>query len=88
MSNIDTFTNENFRVLSYLYDNKNKDNLVKTTQTELSNELSLSRSTINSIFKQLKERGYLIHDESRVGRYYLTDKAINVVEMFRKTNTK
>ncbi|NLK72416.1 MAG: winged helix-turn-helix domain-containing protein [Clostridiales bacterium] len=85
MSSIDTFTNDNFRVLSYLYDNKNKDNLVKITQTELSKELALSRGTINSIFKQLKEKDYLIHDDSRVGRYYLTGKAVNVVEMFRKT---
>ncbi len=85
MSSIDTFTNDNFRVLSYLYDNKNKDNLVKITQTELSKELALSRGTINSIFKQLKEQDYLIHDDSRVGRYYITDKAVNVVEMFRKT---
>ena len=85
MSSIDTFTNDNFRVLSYLYDNKNKDNLVKITQTELSKELALSRGTINSIFKQLKEQDYLIHDDSRVGRYYLTGKAVNVVKMFRKT---
>jgi len=85
MSSIDTFTNDNFRVLSYLYDNKNKDNLVKITQTELSKELALSRGTINSIFKQLKEKDYLIHDDSRVGRYYLTDTAVNVVKMFRKT---
>ena len=85
MSSIDTFTNDNFRVLSYLYDNKNKDNLVKITQTELSKELVLSRGTINAIFKQLKEQDYLIHDDSRVGRYYITDKAVNVVEMFRKT---
>lgn len=85
MSSIDTFTNDKFRVLSYLYDNKNKDNLVKITQTELSKELALSRGTINSIFKQLKEKGYLIHDDSRVGRYYLTDTAVNVVEVFRKT---
>ena len=76
---------DNFRVLSYLYDNKNKDNLVKITQTELSKELVLSRGTINAIFKQLKEKDYLVHDDSRVGRYYLTDKAVNVVEMFRKT---
>lgn len=85
MSSIDTFTNDKFRVLSYLYDNKNKDNLVKITQTELSKEIKLSRSVINSIFKQLKEQDYLVHDNSRVGRYYLTDNAVNVVEMFRKT---
>ena len=39
MSNIDIFTNEKFRILSYLYDIKGKDNLVKITQTELVTEL-------------------------------------------------
>lgn len=82
----DIFTNEKYRVLSYLYDNKDNKNLVKITQTELCEELDLSRSTINTIFKILKENDYLLHDETRVGRYYLTDRAINTIRLFRKAN--
>lgn len=84
--NADIFTNEKYRVLSYLYNNKDKTNLVKITQTELCGELDLSRSTINTIFKILKENDYLIHDETRVGRYYLTTKAIKTVCYINKIN--
>ena len=86
MSKVSEFTNENFRILSYMYDNKNEQNLVKITQQEVSEELSLSRVTINKIFKQLKENGYIVQDTTKVGRYYLTAEGIEVVETFRKIN--
>lgn len=88
MSNVSNFTNEKFRVLAHLFDMKDKDNQVKVTQTEICSDLDLSRATVNNIFKKLKESNYLIHDETRVGRYYLTEEAINVVETFRKTDKK
>jgi DNA-binding Lrp family transcriptional regulator len=69
-----------------MYDNKNEQNLVKTTQQEVSEELGLSRVTVNKIFKQLKENNYIIQDTTKVGRYYLTAEGITVVETFRKIN--
>ena len=84
MRNIESLTNNNFKLLSYLYDRKDKDNLVRITQTEISKELELNRGTVNLIFKSLKENGYLVHDETRVGRYYLTENAVKTVELFRK----
>lgn len=84
MGNIESLTNNNFKLLSYLYDRKDKDNLVRITQTEISKELVLNRGTVNLIFKSLKENGYLVHDETRVGRYYLTEDAVKTVELFRK----
>ena len=84
MGNIESLTNNNFKLLSYLYDRKDKDNLVRITQTETSKELELNRGTVNLIFKSLKENGYLVHDETRVGRYYLTENAVKTVELFRK----
>ncbi len=86
MSKVFEFTNENFRTLAYMYDNKNEQNLVKTTQQETSDELGLSRVTVNKIFKQLKENGYITQDTTKVGRYYLTTEGITVVETFRKIN--
>ena len=84
MSNIEFFTNSNFKVLSYLYENKDKENLVKITQEEIGTALNMNRTTVNYIMKKLKEKGYIIHDESKVGRYYLTDEAIKIVEPFKK----
>ena len=84
MSNIEFFTNSNFKVLSYLYENKDKENLVKITQEEIGTALNMNRTTVNYIMKKLKEKGYIIHDESKVGRYYLTEEAIKIVEPFKK----
>ena len=84
MSNPEALTNDNFKVLSFLYENKDKSNLIRFTQGEIADDLGFSRPTVNSIFKQLKEAGYLIHDTSKIGRYYLTEDAIKVVETFRK----
>lgn len=71
--------------MSYLYKNKDANNQVKTTQEEIGQALNMNRITINYIIKGLKEKGYIIHDESRVGRYYLTEKAITIVESFEKS---
>jgi len=88
MSNVENLTNTKFKVLSYLYDIKGKDNLVKVTQSEIVSEFGMSRGSVNNIFKNLKDKGYLVHDNSHIGRYYLTEEAIRAVEMFRKSDKK
>ena len=88
MSNVENFTNTKFQILSYLYDIKDRNNLVKITQSEIVEEFDLSRGTVNSIFKNLKDKNYLVHDSSRIGRYYLTEEALKVVEVFRKSDKK
>lgn len=82
------FTNENFRILAHLYDNKNEEHLVKTTQQEVSDALGISRVTINKVFSKLKDSGYITQDTTKVGRYYLTDSGLTVVETFRNINRK
>ena len=79
------FTNDNFRVLAYMYDNMDDSRLVKITQQEVSDALGISRVTINKIFKQLKEGDYLMQDTSKIGRYYLTDTGVHIVKSFRKS---
>ena len=86
MSNVKYFTNDKFRALAYLYDIKGSDNRARITQQEVADELGLSRVTMNGIFKQLKEDGYLEQDSVHIGRYLLTDKAISAVEMFRASD--
>ena len=82
------FTNDNFRVLAYLYDNMDASRLVKITQQEVSDALGISRVTINKIFKQLKDGNYITQDSTRVGRYYLTEVSARLVESFRQIHTK
>lgn len=86
MSNVDIFTNDKYRVLSYMYNIMDKNNLVRVTQSEIVEELDLSRSTVNTIFKLLRENNYLINEDGKLGKYYLTEDAIKVVKMFRKVN--
>ena len=85
MSILNSLINTNFKVLAYLYDNKDKEGLVKITQTEISQELNLNRGTVNKCFSSLIENGFLIHDETRVGRYFLTKEGVRTVELFRKS---
>ena len=86
MKHIEALTNNNFLVLSYLYDRKDKENLVRITQGDISEDLGLSKGTVITIFKNLKEYGYLGKDEKHIGRYLLTNDAVKVVELFRKSS--
>ena len=85
MAKVESLVNTNFKVLAYLFDRKDNDNLVRITQTEISKDLNLNRGTVNKSFASLMGNGYLIHDESRVGRYYLTSDGVKTVELFRKS---
>ena len=86
MKHIEALTNNNFLVLAYLYDRKDKENLVRITQGDISEDLGLSKGTVITIFKSLKEYGYLGKDEKHIGRYLLTNDAVKVVELFRKSS--
>ena len=41
---------------------------------------------MNTTFKVLKENGYIIHNETRVACYYLSDEAVKIVGMFKKNS--
>lgn len=86
MPKITGLTNNNFKVLSYFYDNKNGENLVKTTQDEIGKALEMNRSTINYIVKWLKNERYITQDITRIGRYYLTDKGLKSVELLKEVD--
>ena len=83
MSQIQYFTNDNFRTLAYLYDMKGSNNKAHITQQEIADDLELSRVTVNKIMGELKSSGYLEQDGKHLGRYILTEKALSVIETFR-----
>ena len=83
MSQIQYFTNDNFRTLAYLYDMKGANNKAHITQQEIADDLELSRVTVNKIMGELKNSGYLEQDGKHLGRYILTEKALSVIETFR-----
>ena len=85
---IKDFTNTNFVILAHLYDEKNNENVIKTTQDEVADHLQLSRVTINKTFALFVQNGYLQRDFKHVGRYYLTDLGCKVVEIIRTLNVE
>lgn len=80
---IKDFTNNNFIILAHLYDEKDNNGVVKTTQDEVAEYTGLSRVTINKIFTLLVERGYIVKDARHVGRYVITAMGCKVVDVFR-----
>ena len=83
MSHIKYFTNDNFRILAYLYDAKSANGKVHITQQEVADDLEISRATVNKIMGELRETGYIEQDGKHVGRYILTENALSVIETFR-----
>ena len=88
MPNIEQFTTDNFRILSYLCKIKGQDNKVSVTQQEIADKFSLSRATVNKIIGELKADGYIELDGSHIGRYILTKDAILINKTFNALNTK
>ena len=88
MSNVETFTNDNFKILAHLYDIRGNDNYARITQQEIAGETTLSRATINKIVRQLKDENYIVQDSVHIGRYLLTEKAISAIETFRNSDKK
>ena len=88
MSKLNYFTNDNFRIVNYLYDHKNEAGIVSITQQELANQLGLSRITINKLMNDMIERGYLLRIETTVGRYALNKEMIDFVKGVRNSDNK
>lgn len=83
MPNIDQFTTDNFRILSYLCEIKGKDDKVSVTQQEIADKFSLSRATVNKIIGELKAEGYIELDGKHIGRYIITKNANALVKAFK-----
>lgn len=85
MPNIKILTTNTYKVLSLMYDKRDKDNVVYITQNEIADELDLNKSTINLMIKALRENEYITQDEKHMGRYALTDAGVKTVVLFRKS---
>jgi predicted transcriptional regulator len=54
--------------------------MIPITQSEVSAEMNINKTTINGIFRELKEDGLITNDEAKQGRYYITDRGAEVVK--------
>ena len=83
---LEYFTNDRFKVLKYLYDIKNPSGVIAITQAEVCKDTKINPTTMNGIFKQLKELELLEHGEGKLGRYIMTKKGIEIVEKLLSIN--
>ena len=86
MPNIEQFTTDNFRILSYLCKIKGKDNKVSVTQQEIADKFNLSRATVNKIIGELKAEGYIELDGNHIGRYIITKQAMSIIKAFNSAS--
>lgn len=84
MNEINTLLNDKFKVLICLYKYRGPDNFSRISQQEISEILNINRVTINKIFKELNETGFVKSDTKYLSRYFLTEKAIKTVETINK----
>jgi CTP-dependent riboflavin kinase len=80
------FLNDNFRVLEHLYEQRDGNKLIKTTQAEVAEQLHLSRVTVNKAFRLFMQKECIKKDVSKVGRYYITEVGCNIVQSIRNTH--
>lgn len=79
---LDFFSNDRYRVLSCMAERqiKVKDNLIiPLSQTDIANEVNLSKVKVNNIISELKENGYIVQQSPR-GKYLLTDKGNEAIK--------
>ena len=76
------FVSDAYKVLELIYEHSHVGlggvPYCPVTQQEVADYLHLSRQSVNKIFKQLKEKDYLVM-ETR-SRWRLTDQAIDLIE--------
>ena len=84
--NTGIFLNNTFDVLSFLYDIKNENNIIRITQQEVADKLHISRITVNKTFNLLKDNNYIIQDKTHVGMYILTQNALFLIKSINKIN--
>jgi len=85
---LDILFTHHFRVLVLMHDYQviiGNDKFSKITQVEIGEQLELSKVTINHIVKDLTENGFVTRDEGRIGKYYLSKEAEDIVEKFKRT---
>ena len=83
-------TTNYYKVLETLYNslvNINNQQVAIITQSEIAEQLSLSKITINAIFKELRNDG-LVRPHKVVGRYCLSEEAISIVKKIKNISAE
>lgn len=83
---IDKLTTSYYRVLALLYERRlavGDKFMVPITQAEVVEMTGINKTTVNKIFKELDNDKLISYDTEKLGRYYITDKGIDVVRKIK-----
>lgn len=86
---METFINDNYRLLKFLYDNQTvvlDKKIIPLTQLQISEQLEISKGKTNAIFKELIDSGFLIQEVR--GKYVLSDSASVIIEGIMRLENK
>ena len=86
---IDLFLNDSYKILNLLYENQTvvlDKKVVPLTQSEIANELGMSKAKVNSLIGQLQKEEYV--SLSTILNYVLSEISILIIESMRRTDTK
>ena len=86
MYTLEYFTNDNYKVLKFLYDNqiqvKDKYYIV-LSQQEIADMVQFSKLKTNGIMQDLRERGFIDNYENKRRKYVITDIGYKVIELMK-----
>ena len=77
------FVTDSYRLIALIAKELNSSGCAHITQDEMGERLGLSRPTIARLMKVMVEHDYVLPDKSHPGRYYLSEKARDVLDKIR-----
>ena len=77
------FVTDSYRLIALIAKELNSSGCAHITQDEMGERLGLSRPTIARLMKVMVEQDYVLPDKSHPGRYYLSEKARDVLDKIR-----
>lgn len=90
MYKLEYFANDNYKVLKFLYDiqipiEKTEEKYIFLSQQEIANIIHFSKTKINAIMQELREKGFIDNYNKKRGKYIITDIGKQVIELMGKS---
>ena len=87
MFNLEYFSNDNYKVLKFLYDNQiqvKDEYYIVLSQQEIADMVQFSKLKTNGIMQELREKGFIANYENKRRKYVITDIGYKVIELMSK----
>ena len=81
------FTTNYYKVLEIFYDNQVEilgEKCCPISQEDIAKQINCNRMTVCSIIKELVDDGYVLQNEKQRKKYYLSDKAQDLIKKIKK----